>query len=181
MANCHIRIYVACNSQGNPDSSALGHFDIQFDGTYTIDGRSYTNPVFSYGGGNNNPGKLTIFNAARTATVFAGKKFKAYTYNFSTSQNVNTVISNILSYLDTSNEDPVTSNAYTYDVVRGPFSTYTLTARNCFTATATFASWVGYNGLVEIAEAAGTNYQSYSAYNMWKKYGGAWEYHGFYS
>lgn len=181
MANCHIRIYVTCDSQGNPLSGELGHFDIQFDGTYTIDGRSYTNPVFSYGGSNNNPGKLKIFNAARTATVFAGKKFKAYTYNFSTSQNVNTVISNILSYLNTSSEDPITSNAYTYDVVRGPFATYTLTSTNCFTATATFASWVGYNGLLEIAEQAGSNYQSYSAYNMWRTYGGAWEYHGFYS
>lgn len=181
MATCRIRIYVTCNSSGTPLSDELGHFDIQFDGNYTIDGRSYTNPVISYGGMNNTPGKIKIFNAARTATVFSDRTFKAYTFSFSTSENVNTVIARILSYLDTSSELPITSNAYQYIVTSGPFATYTLTATNCFSATATFASWLGYDTLKQIFEAANGNYRSYSAYNMWLKYGDAWEYHGFYS
>lgn len=182
MANCRIRIYVTCDSQGNPITSELGHYDIQFDGSYTIDGRSYTNPVISYGGGDGNPGKITIFNAAKTSTVFAGKKFQAYSFSFTaTSSAVQSCINSILSYLNTNNETQITSNAYRYNVTSGRYATYHLSSTNCFSATATFANWLGYSTLLGIYNAANGNYASYSAYNMWLAYGNYWTYHGFYN
>lgn len=179
MANCRIRIYVTCDANGNPIPSELGHFDLQFDGNYTIDGRAFTNPVFSYVPDSANRGLIKVFNAARTATVFADQRFKAYTFSFS-ANNVTDVIARIGSYLNAGHGAYITSNAYQYNVISGPFVTYDLSSTNCFAATATFASWLGYNTLRQIYNDAGTNYQSYSAYNMWRQYGGAWEYHGFY-
>lgn len=180
MANCRIRIYVTCDANGNPLPSELGHFDLQFDGQYTIDGHTYTNPVISYGHTDGTAGRIRIFSAGRTATVFSGWKFKAYTFSFS-SNNVSSVIAQIMGYLNAGHGAYLTSDAYQYNVTSGPFVTYDVTTTNCFAATAIFASWLGYNTLRQIYNDAGSNYQSYSAYNMWRQHGHAWEYHGFYN
>ena len=83
MGDCHIRIYVTCDSHHNLLSDELGHFDIQFDiGSYTFNGHSFSNPVFSYVGKDGEQGYLKIFNPSQTATVFSGKMFLALTYDF---------------------------------------------------------------------------------------------------
>ena len=187
--NCHVRIYVSCDSNKKPiptrkssKTDGLGHFDIQFDfSSKKILNHTYTNPVFSYGGKNNKPGYVKIFNADKTGIVFAGKKFKAYTYDYSASEaDVNSCISIILSVLDASSETTITKNAFSYRVSTGSFAIYTLNNHNCFHATAIYAKATGYSSLLSIYNKYTTDYKKYSAYRMQKLYKEYWTYHGYY-
>ena len=187
--NCHVRIYVECDSKKNPiptnpnsKTAELGHFDIQFDySSKKILGHTYKNPVLSYGGTDGSQGYVRIFNASQTGTVFAGKKFKAYTYDYTASETaVDTCINNIVSMLDASSEDSIANNAYVYNVTSGPFVTYTLKNHNCFHATAIFANATGYSTLLGIYEKYTTKYKEYSAYRMQQLYKKYWSDHGYY-
>ena len=185
MGDCHIRIYVTCDSDRNLLPDELGHFDIQFDiGGYTFNSHSFSNPVFSYGGEDGEQGYLRTFSPSRTAIVFSGKMFLALTYDFTASvSDMEDCISKIEGYMSTSSESKITSNAYEYEVNTGPFVTYTFKNRNCFHATAIFADWVGYSKLIEIYNTYTTDYTKYSAYNMYQKYyvSGGWTNHGYYN
>lgn len=87
-------------------------------------------------------------------------------------------VTKIKSYLDLS--ETQISGGYEYDVDSGPFQTYTTEEHNCFAATAVFASWLGYDKLMEIYNEA-SSYHDYTAYKLYQEYGENWDDHGYYN
>ena len=178
MYNCHVRIYVETNASGNVlrTNANTGHFDLQIDGVdsapIVINGHSFTNPVFSY-----NSEGLRIFNGS----VHPLTNCKMYTFDFTASDEAvnDFIVTKMLNtYLGLASEtaDELTGG-YLYPVISGPFQEYDINSTNCFTATAYWCKWLGYNTLYNIANAA-DSYTDYLAWRMYDRYGHAWTYIG---
>ena len=182
MANfdCYVRVYVPLTSSGTPDTSSLGHFDLQIDGINdaSLPFDSHTNirkPVFSFGG-INGAGYVKIFPETKT-NVFYNNNMLLCKWHFTATsamvQSFVTTMQNMLTYQSKSNDISL------YKVTSGPYQTYSVNRYNCFGATAAWCSWLGNNTLANIYNQYtndGTGYQSYAAWEMFNANYPAWRF-----
>ena len=172
-----VRVYVDVNSRGKIErsDSRTGHYELEIDNnghTVEFDGRSFINPVFSFGRSGSR-GTVTVFDSDQVSHTGS----LLYTFEFTTNgSSVQDLLMNTLrqQWLDTETE---TSNGVgtVYNVTRGDFTTYRIETHNCFTALAAWCSVLGYDALTDIAVSA-ASYRDYLAWRLYDRYGKDWIY-----
>ena len=170
-------------------SNSTGHYDLQLVGTYTFDGITYTNPIFSYGT-YQGIGSVKIFNRSLTNYVYAGLlPYKGYHYNDTTSSTTaeyNTFLNLMTSCIDLDSRKKVAIKdskgntkgyGYAYEVTTS-FRDYDKTCRNCFTALSLWVSALGDNRFKNYAAShPWTDYIAHAMVNNFPQY---WDLQGTY-
>lgn len=156
-------------------SDALGHYDLQLEGTYTFDGVTYTNPVFSYGN-DDGTGFLAVFDRSLTSAIYKNYlPFKGYHYNDTTSS-TNAEYQAFLTFINQSidansktrvnvkNSSGTVIGKMTRYELTTSYKNYSKSSRNCFKA---LGLWVGELGDNRFTNFANNHpYTEYTAYKM---------------
>lgn len=163
-------------------AAAKGHYDLQLVGSYTFDGISYTNPVFSYGE-QNGVAYLDIFNASKSKAYYNWcAPFKAYICNrtaSSTDSQYRACLKLIAGNVSKKSRRAIpiknasgrrVGTVYRYKVTSS-FAHYD-EKRNCFTAVALWVNALGDSHFARFA-ASHTN-KDYTAYAMIHDYPSTW-------
>lgn len=159
-------------------SNATGHYDLQLEGTYTFDGVTYTNPVFSYNRDSNDEdvGYLAVFDKSLTTAIYKGYlPFRGYHYN-ETSSSTNaeyqaflTLIDGSIDYGSKTRKNVKNSNGTVigkmtrYDLTSS-YKNYSKSSRNCFKALGLWVSALGDDRFTNFAN--NHPYTDYTAYKM---------------
>ena len=175
-----VRIYVPINpSTGNVDDSKTGHYELQINNTngteFAFGDRVYHNPVFSFHStsGEGSLGIVSMFDGDRV--LMHNTKLYTWSFDSTPAKLKEFMITNMEKlYLDTENRVE-TEEQVDYNIKTGPFRYYVINESNCFTAVATWASWMGSDRLKQ--EITG-NYKDYIAPAMFHKLGKYWTYVG---
>lgn len=171
-------------------STALGHYDLQLVGTYTYDDVTYTDPVFSYGGGDG-VGYLDVFNMSISKWVYTKElPFKGYHYkekSSSTDAQYQAFLKLIAGSINidskkarsiTNSSGKKVGTAYRYKVTSS-YKDYDKATRNCFKAVGLWVSALGDSRFTDFA--ATHPYTQYTAYAMVHNYPSFWQLIGTYT
>lgn len=158
---CKIRIHLPLTSGLKPDKGNSGHYDIQIMKTgLTMLGRTYNNPIISYGGG-----KVEI----RNGSNFAPQSHFMYCHapiTVTDAQISNFVQKWLEEYCDT------TAGTDVHKVTSGDYKNYTTEKYNCFGAVGEWCALMGDPFLKSIHDTK--TYKEYFAWPMYELYHTAW-------
>lgn len=176
---CKVRTYLPLDDNGKPIISAFGYYDLEIssDGSsgspalHFDEHTQVTNPVFCYGHNSYNQGKIIIFDASKTTNIFDPSRL-IFKWEFSASNNqVNTFLTAMHNALQYSSGDADTGDCAHYNVVAGPFITYSLEHINCFYATAFMCNKLGKSTLLNIYNSNNGSDTGYLNYRAWTMFG----------
>ena len=186
MANyydCSVRIYLPLTAKGQPlTSSGYYHYDLQID---SLDGKTtlpfdehtpFLYPVFSYYG-RDGVGHVRIFNASNTQKIYVGDyllckfAFKAIDTKFNSFLSM---MKSMLSY----RPNYSSSICPVYQVISGPFQTYTTARYNTFGATAIWSNTLGMSALYDIYNSAAgqSDHTTYAAWTLFNRLYESWQF-----
>ena len=181
---CKVRIYLPLDNNGKPNLSDFGYYDLEIspvdNQTQQIVFDTHTqvnNPVFCYGHGNNSQGQMKIFAASKTTNIFVAPKL-IFKWEFNASdEQVESFLYTMRRALDYSSGDASLGNYALYNVIRGPFTTYSIDSKNCFYATAYMCDLLGNDTLMEIytENNSNTGYLNYKAWTMFNEHYTSWK------
>nr|DAR40796.1 MAG TPA: Suv3 C-terminal domain 1 [Caudoviricetes sp.] len=158
---CKIRIHLPLTSGLKPDTSNPGHYDIQIMKTgLTLLGKTYNNPVISYGGG-----QVWIYNGSEFSPQ------AKYMYCHAPITVTDEEIRNFVTgWLDTYCDKK--TGVDIHDVTSGDYQNYSLAKNNCFGAVGEWCALMGDPFLKSIHDK--NAYTAYIAWEMYKQYHAAW-------
>ena len=170
--NCYVRIYLPLDSNGKPQPTNFGQYDLQIDsndGTeFKFDEHTpFLQPVISYGG-INGAGYVKIFDASDTRRVFTSD-YLLCKYHFTATSNEVASFINYLQGMVEYNENHSSGICPAYRVTTGPFQNYTASLYNCFGATAIWCrNCLGMDTLYDIytSTAAQLDHMTYAAWEL---------------
>lgn len=181
--NCFVRVYLPVDSNGKPQPSLFGHFDLQID---SADGKtgfpfdshtsSMLHPVISYRG-YGNTGFVKIFDAKDVDDVFTNN-YLLCRYHFTASSNKIVSFTNSLRSMLTYRSIYSSTNVPTYEVTSGPFQNYSDSLYNAFGATAIWCNSLGMDALYNIytSSAAQQDHTTYAAWALFDQLFKAWQF-----
>lgn len=119
----------------------VGHYDLEIHENIAFRGLTFVNPVFSYRCNSDGTGRVEIFEAADSETVYAEDSagFNLYQWNFEISdvEQLNSFLEALDDSIDTVNAHPAVDHGIQCSFVRdSAFYTYQFESVNCFSAVA---------------------------------------------